>query len=71
MKHFIVSCLAAAALVSLSACSTVNEKKAEPTKSTTTTEQTTVPSPASTTTTTEKTTVPSPSSTTTTETHSN
>ena len=57
MKHFIISCLAAAALVSLSACSTVNEKKAEPTKSTTTT--------------TEQTTVPSPSSTTTTETHSN
>ena len=52
MKKLIITCLAAVALMSLSACSTVNEKKGEATHSTTTTtEQSTVP--ASTTTTTE------------------
>jgi hypothetical protein len=72
MKHLTVSCLTAAALLSLCACTTVNEKKAEPAKSmTTTTQETSVPTPVTTTTTTEKTTVPNPVSTTTTETHSN
>ncbi len=53
MKKLIIPCLAAVALMSLSACSTtVNERKGETSHSTTTTtEQSTVP--ASTTTTTE------------------
>ena len=56
MKKLIIPCLAAVALMSLSACSTVNERKGEATHSTTTTtEQTTVPAPVTTTTTDTKT----------------
>lgn len=53
MKKFIIPCLAAVALLSLSACKNViNEKKADATHSSTvTTEETTVRSPVSTTTT--------------------
>jgi hypothetical protein len=71
MKYSVLLCLAASLLL-LSACTTVNEKKADPTRSsTTTTAETIAPAPVTTTTTTEKTTTPSPVSTTTTETHSN
>jgi outer membrane biogenesis lipoprotein LolB len=52
MKKLIVTCLAAVAFVSLYACTTVEEKPATHT-STTTTEQSTVQRPVSTTSTTE------------------